>query len=81
MTIPDLPTIANQAEHSCHHAMLAMIHFNLMVDVTPTRVTVKGLKAGMLQGTTLQFDEHNKETIIRLAISRAALKEIDNADA
>lgn len=81
MTIPDLPTIAKQAEHSCHHAMLAQIHFCLMVDITETRVTVKGMRVGILQGTTMQFDEHNKEMIVRLAISRAALKEISNADA
>lgn len=74
----DLMQIAKQAEHSCHHAMLAMIHFNLMVDITDWQVSVKGLKSGMIQGVTKLFGDADKEAVVRQAISEAALREVAN---
>lgn len=76
----DPRTLATQAEHSCHHAMLCMIHFNLMVDITDWKVSVKGMKSGMLQGVSILFEDHNKETIVRRAISEAALREVGNGN-
>lgn len=80
-TKAELLTLARSAATSCHHAMLAIIAFNLMVDVTDERVSVKGMKAGMLQGTTLEFLDNDKETIVRLAIAKAAIKEVEHGDA
>lgn len=77
----DLAAIAKQAAHSCHHALLACIHLELMVDITHERVSVKGIKAGLLQGVTMQFDQHNKEAVVRLAISTMAQREIEHGNA
>jgi hypothetical protein len=77
----ELLALAKQAEHSCHHAMLAIIEFNLMVDVNEWRVAVKGMKAGIIQGTNLEFLNNDRETIVRIAISRAAVKEVEHGDA
>ena len=77
-TKQSLIDLAKQAQHSCHHAMLAAIHFNLMIDITDDRVAVKGMKAGLIQGTNIEFGNNDKETIVRIAISRAALKEAEH---
>lgn len=77
----DLALIAKAAEHSCHHAMLAMIHFNLMVDITDWQVSVKGMQSGMLQGVTKLFRDADKEAVVRQAISEAALREVANGGA
>lgn len=84
LTKPQQIDLAKQAAHSCHHAMMAIIEFNLMVDVTDDRVAVKGMKAGMIQGTNIEFSHMkaaDKETIVRIAISRAAMKEVEHGDA
>ena len=80
-TKQDLLKLARDAQHSCHHAMMAIIEFNLMVDVTDDRVAVKGMKAGMIQGTNLMFLDNDKELVVRIAISRAAVKEAEHGDA
>lgn len=74
----ELLALAKAAEHSCHHAMLAAIEFNLMIDITDDRVAVKGMKAGIIQGTNLEFLDNDKEIIVRIAISRAAVKEVEH---
>lgn len=81
MTPTEAMQLARSAATSCHNAMKAIIAFNLMVDVTDERVSVKGMKAGLLQGTNLEFLDNDKETIVRLAIAKAAIKEVEHGDA
>lgn len=78
MTKEELTQLAHAAQNDCGSALRLAIEMNFMIDITDDRVSVKGMAPGLLHDTQLSFKSHEKQRVVMMAISRAALKELNH---